>query len=513
MSLPTTRCTESSCVPIARGACRHQATFPARRGKERGVFAVMFAALLLVLIGVGALAVDFGLVYNRKAELHALSRSAALAAARELNGTSAGVTAALARAAETARNLKYQYGKPVVWNDAAIRFSSSPDRDAEWVSADAARAMPAGRFYARVDTAGLGDEIGRVDTILMRVLSEAHASTRVTDRAVAGRASINVLPLAICAMSTSAGAPRTNPGPPPTVELVEYGFRRGVNYDLMQLNPNGTTPENFVIDPYTPPGGAGSPLNTSRASVGPYICSGRMQVPRVTGGAIRVSSPFPLGELFLQLNSRFDQFPDNLCHPNGAPPDFNVKSFAYDSTNGTSWMNPRPTVHSALKSTDGGRLQTIADLAGPPEGTVPSQYGPLWTYSRPVKFSSYVPGNPEPSSGYTKFAPSDWPSLYPSVPPPGTSSYPSSSQPYNATTGNNYERPSSANATRSLTNRRVLYVPMLSCPVASGNNVAATVLAIGKFFMTIPATATNIHAEFAGIIPEDQLVGRVTLYP
>jgi Flp pilus assembly protein TadG len=474
---------------------------------------MMTAALLLVLIGVGGLAIDLGMVYNRKAELHSLSKTVALAAARELNGTDTGVNNALLRAAEAAGRLKYQYGLPITWSNSAVTFSNSPDANAEWVSADTARTTPAGRFYARVDTSELDLEVGRVDTVLIRILSDALASATVTDRAVAGRASVNVLPLAICAMSANPGAPRTNPGPPVTVELVEYGFRRGVSYNLMQLNPGGTTPANFVIDPHTPPGGPGSPSNTDNASVGPYICAGRMQVPRVTGGAIRVTSPFPIDSLYLQLNSRFDQFSDDLCHPNGAPPDFNIKSFAYNAVNGTPWMSPVPTVQSALASKDGDRLQTIADLSAPPAGTPPALYGPLWTYARAVKYSSYVSGKPEPSQGYTKFATADWPSLYSTVPSPTASGYSATKQPYEATSGTNYDDPSSANLAISILKRRVLHVPLLACPVASGDNVAATALAIGKFFMTVPATPTSIYAEFAGIVPDSQLTGQVILYP
>jgi hypothetical protein len=57
-----------------------------------------------------------------------------------------------------------------------------------------------------------------------------------------------------------------------------------------------------------------------------------------------------------------------------------------------------------------------------------------------------------------------------------------------------------------------LNVPLLSCPVAGGSNVSATVLAIGKFFMTVPATSTTIHAEFAGVVPEQSLGGPVELF-
>lgn len=59
----------------------------------------------------------------------------------------------------------------------------------------------------------------------------------------------------------------------------------------------------------------------------------------------------------------------------------------------------------------------------------------------------------------------------------------------------------------------MLNVPLLSCPVATGNGVPADVLAVAKFFMTVPATSTSVYAEFAGIIPEKSLSGQVELYP
>jgi hypothetical protein len=52
--------------------------------------------------------------------------------------------------------------------------------------------------------------------------------------------------------------------------------------------------------------------------------------------------------------------------------------------------------------------------------------------------------------------------------------------------------------TRAQTNRRVLYVPLLQCPVSAGQYAQATVLAYGKFFLTAKASATEVPAEFAG---------------
>jgi len=481
-------------------------------GKQTGAFAVMFAVVLLVIFGFCGLALDIGSLYNRKADVHAIAKTVALAAARELNGERGGVDAAVAAAAEAAARLRYKYGASFVWSDQALKFSNSPAPDADWVSGETAKGAPAGRFYVKVDTSALEQAVGEVKTIFLVLLGSANATGIVSERAVAGRATINVLPLAICAMSEEAGAARTNPGPPTTVELVEYGFRRGVSYDLMQLNPNGTSPANFVIDPLAPPGGLGSSANVSPTAVGPFICTGKMWIPRVTGGRIRVTPPFPIGSLYKELNSRFDQFSGSACNPNGAPSDYNIKSYAYDQTTGTSWMNPIPSRQSALSTTEGDRLQTIADLNPPPTGTDRGKYGPLWSYAKPIKYSFYSPTNPDPTSSSATFSTTDWASLYPTTPAPAASSYPSK-PPYYATLGANYSSPSADHVRLSTMNRRVLRVPLLACPLPSGSNVAATALAVGRFFMTVPATESSIYAEFAGIVPENTLTGQVILYP
>jgi Flp pilus assembly protein TadG len=481
--------------------------------RQSGAFAVMFAAVLLVILGFCGLALDAGLLYNRKVDLHAIAKTVALAAARELNGDRDGVIAATAAASEAAQRLKYQYGLSFAWNNSAVTFSNTPARDAVWVSADSAKASPAGRLYVKVDTSVLDADIGKISTIFMHLLGSGTATASVSERAVAGRATINVLPFAICAMSDQAGAARTNPGPPTTVELVEYGFRRGISYDLMQLNPKATTPANFIIDPLAPPGGLGSPSNISVSAIGPFICTGRMWIPRLTGGKIRVTSAFPLASLYRQLNSRFDQYDGGVCNANGAPPDYNIKSYAFAEPRGVSWMTPKPGAQSALASTADGRLQTIADLSAPPAGTVRAMYGTLWSYAKPIKFSSYSPSNPDPTNASASFSTSDWASLYPTVPAPAANNYPAK-PPYFTTIGDNYSSPSADHARLSAMNRRLLHVPLLACdPVPSGTNVAATALAIGRFFMTVPASATSIYAEFAGIVPENTLAGQVILYP
>jgi hypothetical protein len=138
-------------------------------------------------------------------------------------------------------------------------------------------------------------------------------------------------------------------------------------------------------------------------------------------------------------------------------------------------------------------------------------YGPLWAYARAVRYSGYRDGVAEPAGGYPSFAPGDWNKLYAPTPTLGT--YPSKT-PYFSTLGPNYSPPDASRLPISVIGRRVLYLPLLSCstPIAPGTNVGATVIAVGKFFMTVPATPTSVYAEFAGIAHESTLTGKVTLY-
>jgi hypothetical protein len=245
------------------------------------------------------------------------------------------------------------------------------------------------------------------------------------------------------------------------------------------------------------------------------MCTGAMWVPRLSGGAVRVSplpSASPLADLYAQLNTRFDDFSATACDAYGAPPDFNVKPYAYDVSGGAPWMSPSTGTAAATTTTSRSKLETIADLPAPPAGTTAGSYGPLWAFAKAAKYPSYASlGSPEPAAGYATFSTGDWTNLYKLG--PAASGYPSSSRPYAATSGVNYRAPSAANLDISTLQRRVLNIPLLSCPVPAGSNVPATVLGIGKFFMTVQATANTLIAEFAGALPEQSISSQVELYP
>lgn len=471
--------------------------------KQQGVVAMMFAIVLIAMIGFMGLALDLSRLYNRKVELQSVADVAALAAARQLVGTTEGIDRATAAAAAAVGRLKFNYNStPIAWSASAITFSTSSSAGA-WVDASAARASAGTMRFVRVDTSEMDPDMGVIDTIFMRVVSSTLATASTSASAIAGRSSIDVTPLALCAMSADAATSR-----PPKGELVQYGFRRGVAYDLMQLNPGGTQPINYVVNPIDPGTAAGSSTNTTPAIVGPFVCSGTIPVASVIGSQILVSSPFPIGSLFEHLNSRFDQYNGGHCNYQSAPPDFNVRQFTFNS--GVNWMKSAlPTRQTANPTTAGGILRTMADLGEEAAFTAPL-YGPMWSFAKPVPFSEYTPGSPEPEAGYTAFNKSEWAALYTPGAPEPKSAYPAAT-PYAASGGPNFMAPVAAHG-KGLPFRRVLNVPLLECPVGTGANATARVVAIGRFFMTVPATATSISAEFAGLATGAQLGGAVELY-
>jgi len=116
------------------------------------------------------------------------------------------------------------------WSDGAIEFGPSPD--GPWISPGdaAARSEPNGLRFAKVDTRGLAPAYGEVQTFFLPVVSgQSKASTSA--QAIAGPSGIAVSPLGLCVMNPDSKRDRHG-------ELEEYGFRRGISYDLMQLNPD-----------------------------------------------------------------------------------------------------------------------------------------------------------------------------------------------------------------------------------------------------------------------------------
>ena len=470
-----------------------------RRQRQRGAMLIAFSILLILVLGFIGLALDVGQVIGRKTELQNLADNAALAAAAELVGTPEGLLAAVTKAKSSAadRSAYRRRMEGAILSDASIRFASAPDAPAgEW---HAAGAVPdaATALFARVDTQANDPSLGRVATAFLGAWSPALRTLDTGARAVAGRTSLNLTPLAVCALSASAASARTNAALLPAVELLEYGFRRGVAYNLLKLNPHGPGAEHFVLNPLGQPGVLGSSLQVSDASVLPFVCSGTVLYPRIGSAQVHVHRPFP-ATLWTAFNARFNQHAGGGCHAVTAPPDTNIR--AYPNTAANWWMTNTPDAPSALST--GNPLLSVADPESNATPPAVGSYGPLWSFAKAVKYSS-VP----PAGGYLPFATSDWSKLYPASPaaPAAKSGYPSTA-PYltpafqTAPTGNT-----------GVAQRRLLHIPLLACPVPAGSDVLAQVRGIGRFFMTAPASNGMLSAEFAGLVAEGTLVGPAEL--
>lgn len=466
-----------------------------RMRSEDGAIAIMAAFVIFVMIGMFGMALDLSRSYNRKVELQNVADAAALRAASLLNGTSGGIDRAVDMAREAAEDnsLSYDNSQLVSWSPSALTFGTSANGGpGGWMDADTAKANATKIFFARANTSALDPSHGKVQNYFMPILSPALAETDVAASAVAGRDSLNVLPLAICANSNTAAASLS-----PSGELVEYGFRRGVSYNLMNLNPNGQSPENFLVNPVAPPGTVGETMMNRMDVVAPFICTGKMAIPTLQGGDITVERGFPIHILYEHLNSRFGTYgtSNGSCVSSTAPADLNVKSF--DLTAAT-WMKYKPDALSANPLS--GPTDPLLTVAEKPSGATKTAYGPLWSYAKAAKYSSYVTyGGVEPATGYATFSATttDWGLLYnPGKPEP--QSYPTTT-PYQASGGKTPYKP--------YRDTRVLHIPLLRCPVSTAPKTTASVVGIAKFFMTVPATSSALYAEFAGMDPETALGG------
>lgn len=468
--------------------------------RQHGALIVLFALMVVVLLGFAGLALDLAQLYSRRLEMQNIADVAALAAAGPLDGSAAGFDTAASQAAAAAQARNYAFRLGVTWNDAALTFGSDPDGSL-WYDRAGAKALPAAQqallAYTRVDTRQLGTAYGQVDVTFMRVLSGTGAS--VSAQAVAGRRSLRVTPLAVCALSSAPTAARAGMTPP---ELLEFGFRRGVGYNLLSLSPLGATALNYLVDPVQP---SASAAPVSAAAAAPFVCSGTLPLA-VLPATLHVSGPFP-DSLVPLLNSRFNKYTGTpSCNALTAPPDGNVKEYPYTLGTGGWWNTAVPPTRQTAANTP-STLLTVADTGGaaPDAGS----YGVLWAYAKAVQWAAAPP-----AAGYTAYAKSDWAALYPvlagAAPSQNAAELLIPSTPYLSKAAKFTAAPTSP-ANTGIALRRLLNIPLLACADPAGANTSAALLGIGRFFMTAPAVSGAVSAEFAGAVPQAALGGPAEL--
>ena len=473
---------------------------PSKR-KQKGAVAIIFSLTAVVLLTMGGLVLDMGHLYIAKAELQNAADAAALAGARRLDETAAGITNARDDAITIAALNNYNFATPLTITAANTEFSSNPA--GPWLSYATALASPTGMTFVRVDTGSR-----TLDTYLMSVAGIY--STATFGLAVAGRFVNNVTPIGVCAIKDAAGVSRPKGEALPTGELAQFGFRRGVSYNIFELNGPGFPPSNpYLLNPVdvypNPCNGSSSSANNTA----PFVCNGTSAILTGTPGTVYGNTGMSAGKIEAALNSRFNNFSSpSVCIPAQAPPDVNVKNFACTGGSCASppvdWMTPMPNL-----------LQTMADPGMPISPATISgadKYGVLWSYSRAVRAVGTTP-NATPGAA---FATTDWATLYPTsalTSPATNGNFPATTSPYLDPSIAHFIAPT---VNPGALNRRVLNLAISDCPAVTGTGscLVIPVLGIGRFFMQVPADfsgGAKLEVEFAGLI-EPVPVSEIKLY-
>jgi Flp pilus assembly protein TadG len=205
---------------------------------ERGsitIMATIFALLLLLMIG---LTIDISRIYMVRQELQRAADAAALAAARELNGGSGGIDAAVTQATNRIANDQGLRGKTTV-SITNVEFAAS--LNGAYMNAAAASAVASTINYVRVTTAS-------TTTTILFASSALGVSRSESKQATAGK---SVELAGICDFYPAAVG-LTNPTPAPGT-LLTLKFAQGsgntatindmdyIVLDVPCINGNGDT--------------------------------------------------------------------------------------------------------------------------------------------------------------------------------------------------------------------------------------------------------------------------------
>ena len=501
--------------------------------KQKGAVAVVVGLSLVTLFAMGGVVLDLGHLYIAKSELQNSADAAALAGARRLDETDTGITNARNDAIAIAGQNKFNFSTNVVISTTNVEYGPSPT--GPWSDYGTAFASPKGKTFVKVDT---GARV--LDTYLMRVVAPAYNTISTAGDAVAGRFVNNITPIGVCAVDPANKTKKFEYASGLT-ELMEFGFRRGVSYDIFAMNPLGGSSVPYLINAAESPP---TPCVTSHNNADfakPFICGGNSTV--IPSGVGKVYTNTGLeAALAKSLNSRFGDYDSaGKCIPAKAPPDKNIKEYPFGATPVTSWMatggatqqsvqiNPKTTdaLYNAQvptrKPNYDWELDNGTTVPAPPilPATVPPSskyaqfadsqrnYGVLWSYGPAYQADTGTPPglgdpftaaqanvNPLYSTASTPYFAS-----YPTIPgtgfPVGTPA-----APYNQTDPTYF----TSGGASGVRNRRILNLVLVDCrtaPVGPANCASMDAEGVGRFFMPTRADTSSfsrLDLEFAGLI-------------
>jgi Flp pilus assembly protein TadG len=205
------------------------ARWSSRRRCEKGFTTVFIAASLLTLMGIVGIAIDLGRMYYVKSELQAFCDSSVVSAALQLDGTSAGITAAQAAVASTGTVMKWDIGTKTI-TDVTTSFAKGQSASPNTVDSNTWTSNPPNaqdyRFvqvFARVDS-----PLTFMRAIQVFLANSSATTAPVTADSIAAQAMITDYPVGLLPFSPIAPAPNApdNFGfTPGTLYTIRYGSK------------------------------------------------------------------------------------------------------------------------------------------------------------------------------------------------------------------------------------------------------------------------------------------------
>lgn len=506
------------------------------RKRQGGAVAIMVGISMFMLMAFLGLVLDLGPLYVGKTELQNAADAAALSGAKELKGDLDGIGKAEVAAIDTfdQQNFKVppwvddDFAKPATTDridETNLWVGNCPDDDCMVPIADVdTEAEAQDKTFLKVDSGKR-----QIHAWIMSIFGQNMTST--FGLAVAGRYLTPITPIGVCALRDEREAFVSYGAGASDQYQVEFGYMRGVSYDIQGVNDTlsglaaGTA---LYIHPTATPETGCNPSAGNADFAAPFLCSGQAAISGAAGSTVYTNTGLAAGKSIAALNTRFDQYGpplDSSLDYTVCAPDANIRQ--YPPAVASNWITPIPDGQAAIfpateiagwhglddwlagvkpagggtRVTLPGEFSTEKENKGGCNGDCSDNYGVLWSYTRPMRVSG-------------SFATTDWPALYSSGPTSPT--YPEPS-PYEFGLENQdptYFLGPDPLHTSAVRDRRVLNVLIIDCPAAGGGACEElTVLGVGKFFMQTPAEVSSwVTGEFAGLVPEAALLSDIRLY-
>jgi len=261
---------------------------------EKGAILFIVAAGMVVFIGLAGLAIDLGMLYNVKTDLQNATDAAALAGAWKLDGTDAGINAAVTTAQAAANKFKFN-NNPISLAAADITFSAVRDSGYQTGAAVIGAGTASTIRFVRANKAST------MELALIKIIPGVGTTQNVSAAAVAGQSpALNticdaVIPLAPIPQSGGGTMDLYTPG-------YYYTFRMAPQNDV----PNVGSGNYLILDLCEALEDQGIPCNHGGATVRDLL-SGALD------GCITLNTPVctkpgvAAGPVRQGLNDRFSQ--------------------------------------------------------------------------------------------------------------------------------------------------------------------------------------------------------------